>query len=201
MSLSFVLSPLRPLSAAFCHSPSITPTSCALQSNLSRRSAIQLLPLVLFPALPSLAEDLTTPQFQSLPCPSTQPECRPVEVCDYRLGTGRAVTSGATLTLRWTGRLADRYGWPFQREGEDEIILVLDRDRLIQGFQIGMMGMREGGKRRLLIPGELGYKDERSGPLPRDFGDRRRLFATVLNPRRFKKAGDLVIDVELKKVR
>lgn len=103
--------------------------------------------------------------------------------------------------LKWTGRLADRYGWPFQRETDDDLTILLDDDRLIRGFRQGIVGMREGGKRRMLIPGELGYQDEAAGPLPNDFGDRRRLFATVLNKRRFKNAGDLVIDVQLKKVR
>lgn len=105
------------------------------------------------------------------------------------------------LTLRWTGRLADRYGWPIQKEDAEEVKLVLGKGDLIQGFELGVDGMREGGKRRLLIPAEFGYLDEKKGPLPERFGDRRRLFATVLNERRFKKAGDLVIDVQLKKVK
>lgn len=79
-------------------------------------------------------------------------------------------------------------------------MLQLGQGTLIQGFEIGVLGMREGGKRRLLIPAELGYLDDARGPMPASFGDRRRLFATVLNARRFKKAGDLVIDVKLKKV-
>lgn len=137
--------------------------------------------------------------FRKLPCKGEN--CRPVEVRDFRLGTGRQVQMGSTVTLKWTGRLADRYGWPYQREGDDDDSFDIARDPLIDGFVQGILGMREGGKRRILIPGELGYKDERTGPLPHDFGDRRRLFATVLNKRRFVRAGDLVIDVQLKRVR
>ncbi|CDF33538.1 unnamed protein product [Chondrus crispus] len=45
--------------------------------------------------------------------------------------------------------------------------------------------MREGGKRRIIIPAELGYKDERKGPLPQRYGDRRRLFATDASDLRY----------------
>lgn len=147
------------------------------------------------------AAERSAPAYRALPCPPGQPTCRPVEVVDLRPGTGRPVTPGSTVTLRWTGRLADRYGWPIQKEDADEVSLVVGRGELIEGFEMGLDGMREGGKRRIIIPAELGYKDERKGPLPQRYGDRRRLFATVLNERRYKKAGDLVIDVLLRRVR
>lgn len=150
---------------------------------------------------PLLSADDATGFYRTLPCPASSPSCRPVEVLDFRIGSGLAAGPGATLLLRWTGRLADRYGWPIQKEDADEVELVLGDGELIQGFEIGVTGMREGGKRRLVIPAEMGYLDEKKGPLPQRFGDRRRLFATVLNERRFKKAGDLVIDVQLRKVR
>lgn len=137
--------------------------------------------------------------FTKLPCEGI--DCHPVEIHDYRIGNGTIAEKGCTIVFRWTGRLADRYGWPIQKEDADSVTFVLGRDRLIHGFEQGVVGMREGGKRRMLIPAELGYLDEKSGPLPASFGDRRRLFATVLNNRRFKRAGDLLIDVQLLKVR
>lgn len=51
------------------------------------------------------------------------------------------------------------------------------------------------------MPTELGYEREGQAPLPADYGDRRRLYSTVLNKRRFASAGALVIDVELKRCR
>lgn len=176
-------------------------------SPVSRRNILHLLAFTLATNLsqpPAHAEQSTSslpsPVYHPLPCPPTLPACHPVEICDFRAGTGRLVAPDAILTLRWTGRLADRYGWPIQKEDAEQVILQLGKGKLIQGFEIGVQGMREGGKRRLLIPAELGYLNEMKGPLPADFGNRRRLFATVLNARRFKSAGDLVIDVELKRV-
>eukprot|EP00741_Cyanophora_paradoxa_P000305 tig00000403_g296.t1 len=54
----------------------------------------------------------------------------------------------------------------------------------MKGFEEGLLGMREGGVRRLVIPPGLGFTDESVGPVPDDFGDRRRLYSTVLNPSR-----------------
>lgn len=47
----------------------------------------------------------------------------------------------------------------------------------------------------------MGYTREGQSPLPADYGDRRRLYSTVLNKRRVEGAGALVIDVEMRKLR
>jgi hypothetical protein len=68
---------------------------------------------------------------------------------------------------------------------------------------------RKGGKRRIVIPARLGYKSTDQIPVPADFGQRQRLFSTVLNNVRTDReaaalgdslAGKLVLDVELLKV-
>lgn len=49
--------------------------------------------------------------------------------------------------------LPGRYGWPFQKETADPVTLRLtDENDIIAGFREGVLGMREGGKRRLVIP-------------------------------------------------
>lgn len=123
-----------------------------------------------------------------------------LSVQDLRLGVGAQPKLGAEVTVRWTGRLTARYGWPYQREGAEETYR-LGVDKLISGFEEGVLGMREKGKRRLVIPDALGYATGTESPRPRAFGDRRRLESTVANARRVAGAGAVVIDVELIRVR
>lgn len=185
-----------PMNAAL----SCDPPHLQMAYSSSRRKAIQTLSVFPFTFLLPARSEVSEPLlFTKLPCPNSN--YRDVEIHDYREGQGPTVERGTTLVFRWTGRLADRYGWPIQKEDADPVTIVFGKDRLIRGFEMGLAGMREGGKRRMLIPAELGYLDERSLPLPAAYGDRRRLFATVLNSRRIKKAGDLVIDVQLMRVK
>ena len=65
----------------------------------------------------------------------------------------------------------------------------LGRDPVIKGLEEGLLGMREGGKRRLLIPSELGYQNKQQVPIPRSFGNRQRLYSTVLNTERTVPSG------------
>jgi FKBP-type peptidyl-prolyl cis-trans isomerase len=71
-------------------------------------------------------------------------------------GDGTEATHGDALTVRYTGRLQD--GTIFDATEDDETFeFLLDSDVLIAGWSEGVGGMREGGRRRLEIPPELGY--------------------------------------------
>jgi FKBP-type peptidyl-prolyl cis-trans isomerase len=75
---------------------------------------------------------------------------------DLECGDGTEATHGDALTVRYTGRLSD--GTIFdQTEAGETFEFLLDSDVLIAGWSEGVTGMREGGRRRLVIPPELGY--------------------------------------------
>ncbi|XP_014757095.1 peptidyl-prolyl cis-trans isomerase FKBP16-1, chloroplastic isoform X2 [Brachypodium distachyon] len=80
-----------------------------------------------------------------------------------------------------------------QFNGESKpVTLPLDGGEMIRGLKDVIIGMKAGGKRRALIPPEVGYVDESLQPVPEEFGPRRSLLSHAKEP--------LVFEVQLLKV-
>jgi peptidylprolyl isomerase len=77
-----------------------------------------------------------------------------VKVRDLKEGSGPECPPGATVKIRYSGWLVD--GTVFDSSpGRDPV--EFDLNRLIQGWQIGIPGMKPGGIRKLVISPEKGY--------------------------------------------
>lgn len=83
---------------------------------------------------------------------------------DTQAGTGATLTGLPTVRVFYSGFLAN--GSRFDGNVGAASPAVFPLGNLIQGWQVGMQGMRVGGKRRLLIPASLGYGSSGSGPIP-----------------------------------
>ncbi|ARA92069.1 hypothetical protein AWN76_002050 [Rhodothermaceae bacterium RA] len=92
----------------------------------------------------------------------------PAEVVieDLEVGTGPAAAPGQTLTVHYVGRLENGTTFDSSRERDQPFTFVLGDPRLIQGWNDGIVGMREGGLRRITIPPALGYGARGSGSIP-----------------------------------
>ena len=85
------------------------------------------------------------------------------EITDESLGDGLAASKGALLLCHYTGFLEDGtkfdssydHGRPFQ--------FVIGSGRVIKGWDQGLIGMRAGGKRKLIVPAHLGYGEREKG--------------------------------------
>lgn len=84
-------------------------------------------------------------------------------------GTGALATSGRTLTVHYTGWLydagkADLKGVQFDSSaGKAPFRFRLGASQVIAGWDQGLLGMRAGGKRTLVIPAALAYGRAGSG--------------------------------------
>lgn len=84
-------------------------------------------------------------------------------ITDPRVGTGALAERGRTITVHYTGWLYDG-GAPEQKGrqfdtsvGKSPLTRPLGVGQLIAGWDQGVVGMRVGGQRRLVIPPALGY--------------------------------------------
>ncbi|APE99958.1 peptidylprolyl isomerase [Pseudomonas putida] len=94
------------------------------------------------------------------------PVSQELQIIDLVEGDGKTAVKGALITTQYTGWLADgsefdsswSRGKPFQ--------CVIGTGRVIKGWDQGLMGMRVGGKRKLLVPAHLGYGERSVGSIP-----------------------------------
>jgi FKBP-type peptidyl-prolyl cis-trans isomerase len=75
---------------------------------------------------------------------------------DLKQGTGKEVKAGDTITVDYTGAVAAT-GVIFQSSLDSGQPVSFPLSGVIKGWQEGIPGMKEGGKRRLIIPAELAY--------------------------------------------
>jgi len=151
-----------------------SPVGFAVWRFFSRSSALPTGP----PALPAAkavaagkavepvgnAEDLEKkPQ---IPKPTGEPG-KALVVKDLVTGTGPAAKSGDALTVRYVG-VSYSTGKEFDaswKTKENMFPFTLGEGMVIQGWDKGIVGMKVGGRRQLVIPPDLAYADMGSGEL------------------------------------
>lgn len=81
---------------------------------------------------------------------------------DLRLGRGPGAVDGDALTVNYKGSLLN--GEVFdQSYGREPFQFTLRAGTVVKGWDLGLKGMKVGGKRKLIIPARLGYGAEGSG--------------------------------------
>ncbi len=90
-----------------------------------------------------------------------------VQSKDVVVGTGDVAQIGKVVTVNYTGVFAD--GTKFDSSldaGRTPFSFTLGAGQVIKGWDLGVVGMKVGGKRILVIPPQLGYGSETYGPIP-----------------------------------
>lgn len=90
----------------------------------------------------------------------------PYSTTDLRVGTGAEATSGRPVVVNYSGWLysttaADNKGNLFD---SGQYPFVAGSNQAIEGFSRGVVGMRVGGLRRVVIPPSMGYGSQGSPP-------------------------------------
>ncbi len=152
--------------------PTVTPTLDPL--SLSATSIQAQIDTLTATAMPSITATATPTLIETLPAKVTfDPGVTPVALADglqyidEKVGTGKAAVNGKTVDVSYTGKLTD--GTIFDTsEGKTPhyFEFQLGTGQVIKGWDEGILGMKVGGKRTLIIPPALGYGAQGSGPIP-----------------------------------
>lgn len=122
-----------------------------------------VLPLLL--ALSACGGDNPNPTAPTIPP-------QPFTITDLRVGTGAEAVNGKVLTVNYAGWLfsttaAENKGTLFGTSvGSTPLQFTLGTNAVIRGWEQGLVGMKAGGVRRLVIPPELAYGASGNGPIP-----------------------------------
>jgi FKBP-type peptidyl-prolyl cis-trans isomerase FkpA len=87
---------------------------------------------------------------------------------DIEVGTGIVVHALMEVTVQYKGRLSNGVTFDSTSVGQAPLKVPIGRGRVIKGWDEGILGMRVGGRRQLVIPPELAYGSNRSGIIPPD---------------------------------
>jgi FKBP-type peptidyl-prolyl cis-trans isomerase len=85
---------------------------------------------------------------------------------DVTVGTGATFTSGSTVSVRYAGCTTSGIRFDSNEPPRPLFTFKLGSGGVIKGFDEGLVGMKVGGQRQLVIPPSLGYGATANGPIP-----------------------------------
>ena len=87
---------------------------------------------------------------------------------EVQAGTGELAAKGKTVSVHYTGRLTNGTKFDSSLDRGQPIQFPLGTGMVIKGWDMGIDGMKVGGKRKLTIPPNLAYGERGTpgGPIP-----------------------------------
>jgi len=96
--------------------------------------------------------------------PPPDPGPAKLEIVDVSVGKGPEVKSGDTLRVHYTGTLMNGEKFDSSRDRGAPFDFKLGTGAVIKAWDQGVVGMKAGGHRKLVIPQDLGYGEAGSPP-------------------------------------
>ena len=84
---------------------------------------------------------------------------------DLSAGQGAAAASGTTAVVHYTGWLTDGKKFDTSRDRGEPFAFRIGSGQVIAGWDEGVAGMKVGGRRKLVIPADLGYGQAGAPPV------------------------------------
>ena len=84
-------------------------------------------------------------------------------ITDTEIGKGKETVKGGLLICQYEGFLEDGTKFDSSLDRGKPFQFVFGTGRVIKGWDQGLVGMKEGGKRTLFVPEHLGYGERQVG--------------------------------------
>jgi FKBP-type peptidyl-prolyl cis-trans isomerase len=96
------------------------------------------------------------------------PEPKELQITDVVIGTGAEALAKSSVEVNYVLTLANgqKIDSSYDRGDPLPFSLGTNPPQVIPGFERGVLGMKVGGKRHIIIPSFLGYGDRQVGPIP-----------------------------------
>jgi FKBP-type peptidyl-prolyl cis-trans isomerase len=123
--------------------------------------------LVLTAALPGCSKKVDEQEDKFVPSEGTPlpPGPTTLQIKDVVVGKGKEAHLGDTVKVLYTGTLMNGRKFDSTHDrGDKPAEFKLQEGSLIKGWVQGMVGMKVGGKRDLVIPADLGYGQKGQPP-------------------------------------
>jgi FKBP-type peptidyl-prolyl cis-trans isomerase len=85
---------------------------------------------------------------------------------DIMIGTGDPVQEGDIVLVHYIGTLPNGQEFDNSKKRGETFSFKVGQGRVIKGWEDGLVGMKVGGQRILVIPPELAYGKKDVGPIP-----------------------------------
>ena len=103
----------------------------------------------------------------SSPAPTAAPQITQLQAQEIKVGTSSAaVTAGDTIVVHYLGTFTDGKKFDSSYDRNLPFEVTIGAGQVIQGFDLGVIGMKVGGKRKLFIPASMAYGEKGAGPIP-----------------------------------
>jgi len=89
-----------------------------------------------------------------------------LQIIDEKVGTGKTVKKGDTVDINYVGTLTNGKKFDASADHGGPFTTQIGVGQVIKGWDEGVVGMKVGGKRKLIIPPSLGYGNQAAGAIP-----------------------------------
>ena len=90
-------------------------------------------------------------------------EVMSLQITDIKTGTGKEAVKGKTVKVHYTGWLTNGTKFDSSKDRNQPFTFNLGARQVIAGWDQGVVGMKIGGKRELIIPPNMGYGPSGAG--------------------------------------